>query len=52
MKIIWNKVTWYSKLVAVIIFVLTFCAGFYLGEQKGALDNVNFTDQQYVGFTI
>jgi len=34
MKIEWNKVTWYSKLIAVVIFVLTFYIGFNLGEQK------------------
>jgi membrane-bound inhibitor of C-type lysozyme len=32
MKIEWNKVTWYSTLSAVIIFVLTFCVGFELGK--------------------
>lgn len=29
MKIIWNQVTWYSKLLAVILFVATFFLGFY-----------------------
>ena len=33
MHIEWNKVTWYSKLAAVIIFVATFFIGFYLGRQ-------------------
>ena len=37
MKIVWNKVTWYSKLLAVIIFVATFALAFYLGMQYGAL---------------
>jgi hypothetical protein len=31
MSIKWNKVTWYSKIVAVIVFVATFCVGFCLG---------------------
>lgn len=34
MKIIWDKVTWYSKLFAVILFVLIFALGFWLGTQK------------------
>ena len=41
MAVQWNKVTWYSKLLAVILFVLTFYIGFCLGslwgEQKGEL---------------
>jgi hypothetical protein len=28
----WNKVTWYSKLVAVILFVAVFFLGFHLGK--------------------
>lgn len=31
-KIQWNKVTWYSKLIAVILFVAVFAWAFYLGE--------------------
>ncbi len=31
MPIQWNSVTWYSKLVAVILFVLVLALGFYLG---------------------
>ena len=34
MIIEWNKVTWYSKLAAVIIFVGVFFLGFWLGTQK------------------
>ena len=34
MKIEWNKVTWYSKLAAIIIFVAVFFLGFWLGTQK------------------
>lgn len=35
MTIEWNKVTWYSKLIAVIVFVLTFYIGFSLGSGFG-----------------
>lgn len=31
MKILWNKVTWYSKLLAVVIYVGTFVFAFSLG---------------------
>lgn len=31
MKIEWNKVTWYSKLIAVILYVSTFAFAFWLG---------------------
>ena len=31
--IIWNKATWYSKLIAGILFVLLPILGFYLGVQ-------------------
>lgn len=34
MPIEWNKVTWYSKLIAVILFVIVFYVGFNLGEKK------------------
>jgi hypothetical protein len=33
MSIEWNKVTWYSKLIAVIFFVVTFAIAFYFGTQ-------------------
>ena len=35
MKIELNKVTWYSKLLAVALFVGTFFLGFYLGSING-----------------
>src|ERR1035437_2528883 len=35
MTIEWNKVTWYSMLIAVIVFVLTFYVGFSLGFDFG-----------------
>jgi hypothetical protein len=27
----WNKVTWYSKFLAVLVFIITFAVGFHLG---------------------
>lgn len=33
MKIEFNKVTWYSKLLAIVIYVSTFFLGFYLGQK-------------------
>lgn len=35
MKIEWNKVTWYSKLIALILFVALPFIGFYYGTQYG-----------------
>jgi len=32
MKIEWNKVTWYSKAIAIVIFVATFFVGFGFGS--------------------
>ncbi len=42
MKIHFNKVTWYSKLAAVIVFVGTFALAFYLGVQYGSVGNNNY----------
>ena len=33
MKIFWNKVTWYSKLAAVILFFLVLLLGIYIGSE-------------------
>lgn len=48
MKIIWNEVTWYSKLLALILGVLVFILGFSLGVEnqkiKDDLTVVNFED--------
>ncbi len=40
-KIEWNKVTWYSKLAAVIVFVATFFIAFNLGIlwEKVSIEN-------------
>ena len=40
MEIKWNQVTWYSTLLAVILYVGTFTLGFYLGEKKGELNAI------------
>ena len=37
MKIQWNKVTWYSKLIALALFVALPFIGFYYGAQYGML---------------
>ncbi len=41
MNIEWNKVTWYSKLAAVIVFVATFFIAFNLGIlwEKASIEN-------------
>ena len=33
MPIQWNKVTWYSKLLAIIVYVFTLGMGIYIGIQ-------------------
>ena len=33
MKIEWYKVTWYSQVIAIILFVAVFTLGFYLGTK-------------------
>ncbi|MES2994709.1 MAG: hypothetical protein V4681_01590 [Patescibacteria group bacterium] len=33
MKIEWNTVNWYSQAVAIVLFVLVFALGFWLGTQ-------------------
>lgn len=47
MAIQWNKVTWYSKLLAIILFVVTFYVGYNLGEQKKEI-SVNNTIPQKI----
>ena len=34
MHIEWNKITWYSKITAIGLFVLVFYVGYYLGQKK------------------
>lgn len=41
MRIEFNKVTWYSKLAAVILFVLVLLLGFYFGRQFQKLQDLS-----------
>ena len=42
MKIKFNEVTWYSKLLAVILFIFLVPAlTFYIGEQYGEIQTLN-----------
>ncbi len=36
MKIQWTKVTWYSQIIAIILFVGIFFLGMWIGEKSGA----------------
>jgi hypothetical protein len=38
MKIAWNKVTWYSKLIALVLFVALPFIGFWLGVKYGEIN--------------
>ncbi len=40
MRIKWNEVTWYSKILAIILFVGVFWLGFYLGQKYGFTQGV------------
>ncbi|MEI6057660.1 MAG: MliC family protein [bacterium] len=42
-KIEWNKVTWYSKLLAVFVFLGTFYYGFNVGREYQALKDQSAT---------
>jgi membrane-bound inhibitor of C-type lysozyme len=42
-KIQWNKVTWYSKLAAVILFVIVFAWAFHLGRQYESVYEANLS---------
>jgi membrane-bound inhibitor of C-type lysozyme len=44
MKIELNKVTWYSKLLAIIIYVGTFFLGYYLGQR---IEGLNCIVEEY-----
>ena len=35
MKIIWNRVTRFSQIVAIVLFVFVFCLGIFLGRKVG-----------------
>ncbi len=43
MTIEWNKVTWYSKIVSVVLFVATFFLGFWLGTIKAQHVDIEMT---------
>ena len=45
MNIEWNKVTWYSKLLALILFSLTFFIGFNLGKEYAEIKQENEANQ-------
>ncbi|MDD5098663.1 MAG: MliC family protein [Candidatus Pacebacteria bacterium] len=50
-KIVFNKVTWYSQLLAIILYVSTFVLGFYFGgEYKEAM--IASIEQKPVGNII
>jgi len=47
MRIQWNKVTWYSKLIAVILFVAVLFLGMYIGIKIQQLkDMQNYAQQR------
>ena len=41
MKIIWNKVTWYSKLLAVFVFAGVIWLGFYFDKEYKEIKNIS-----------
>jgi hypothetical protein len=43
MTIEWNKVTWYSKILAAVLFVIVFFIGFILGSQYSSIQTSNNT---------
>lgn len=47
MRIQWNKVTWYSKLVAAVLFLAVFWLGFWIGEQYGAAGPIQTASYSY-----
>jgi len=44
MKIEFNKVTWYSKLLALLVFIGSFLLAFYLGQKCGV---ANYIVEEY-----
>lgn len=51
MAIQWNKVTWYSKLLAVLVFIATFAIAFWLGMQYAAVHSEATTAETPSGTT-
>ncbi|HVX90397.1 MAG TPA: hypothetical protein VHC20_02045 [Candidatus Paceibacterota bacterium] len=49
MKIEWNKVTWYSKLIAIVVYVGTFALAFWFGRMyEAAHPAYSFTPEGYL----
>jgi membrane-bound inhibitor of C-type lysozyme len=50
MKIEWKKVTWYSTVLAIILYLATFFIAFYLGQRweqaKVIINQINIENQQ------
>jgi hypothetical protein len=46
MRIQWNRVTWYSKLIAVILFVAVLFLGMYIGIKIQQLKDMQNYPQQ------
>lgn len=44
MTIEWNRVTWYSKLFAVVVFVAVFVIAFYFGQEYASIKQEIATD--------
>ena len=45
MKIEWNKVTWYSKLLAAVLFIVVFCVGYNLGKKAEQVEQLSLPPQ-------
>ena len=43
----WNKATWYSQATAVLLVILIFCAGFYVGSVKSGNNDGDKTTGAY-----
>ena len=53
MKIEFNKVTWYSKLLALVVFlVLVPCLSFYIGEQYQIFKSQNTMSINYFDYSL
>ncbi len=47
-KIQWNKVTWYSKIVAIVVFVATFFLGMHAGILYDQANSPCSTSNYYI----
>lgn len=41
MKIMWNKVTWYSKFLALIVFLFAGCLGVYFWNEYREIKSIS-----------